>query len=128
MSMLKMEEIANRKRCQFQFRHRLEKKLHNVLEGKTELLFEFKEINDDQANIIINILHDRLSISGHYFEHMWFVDEQNVLCEGNIISVKCSSKFNIAKITAPYWNPGEFEGDDTTMTIGRFHYQQFVHR
>ena len=46
-------------------------------------------------------------ICGHYFEHMWFVDEQNVLYEGHIISVKCSSKSNIAKITATYWKPKE---------------------
>ena len=69
-----------------------------VLEGKTELLFEFQELNDDQANIIKYILHDTLSISGHYFEHMWFVDEQNVPYEGHIISVKLLSKSNIAKL------------------------------
>ena len=54
-------------------------------------------------------------ISGHYFEHMWFVNEQNV-CYMKA-SVICSSKSNIAKITAPYWKPGESEeGDDITMT------------
>ena len=103
------------------FRHRLEKKLRNVLEGKTELLFEFQELNNDQASIIKNILHDPLCISGNYFEHMWFVNEQNVLYEGHITSVKCSSKSKITKITATYWKPGESEeGDDVTMTLFAF--------
>ena len=70
----------------------------HVLEGKIELLFKFQELNDDQANKYI--LHDTLSISGHCFEHMWFVDEQNVPYEGHIISVKLLSKSNIAKLTA----------------------------
>ena len=65
-------------------------------------MLEFQELNDDQANIIKNILHDPLCVSGHYFEHMWFVDEQNVLYEGHTISVKLLSKFNVAKITYCY--------------------------
>ena len=92
-----------------------------------------QELDDDQANIIKNILHDPISISGHYFEHMWFVNEQNVLYEGHITSVKCSSKSSIPKVTATYWKPGKSEGgDDVTMTIfcifGRFHVWRFVHR
>ena len=81
------------------------------------IAIELQELDDDQANIIKNILHDPISISGHYFEHMWFVNEQNVLYEGHITSVKCSSKSSIPKVTATYWKPGKSEGDDVTMTI-----------
>ena len=70
----------------------------------------------------------------HYFQHMWFVNGQNMLYEGHITSLKCSSKSKITKFysflleTWRIWRRRRWRYNDTFCILGRFHYWRFVCR
>ena len=50
-------------------------------------------------NIIKAILANPEVIDGLYFEHLWFINEANVLYQGKIVAVNLSKKFKIYKVT-----------------------------
>ena len=58
------------------------------------------------------------AIIGLHFEHMWFVNNQNVLYQGHVLSVKCVPKGHICQKLLLY--TGNDEGDDVTMTVYEF--------
>ena len=45
------------------------------------------------------ILTNPAVIIGLHFEHMWFVNNQIVLYQGHVLSVKCSKRSNMPKVT-----------------------------
>ena len=70
------------------FRKTLQKKLISVAEGKSELSVEFSDLTDDQMNTISEVLGNPCTINGIYCEHLWFVNQQNVMYKGHFINVK----------------------------------------
>ena len=90
------------------------KKLQDVADGKAQLHDEFPELQDNQR---APLLQYSPIIIGLHFEHMWFVNNQSVLYQGHVLSVKCSKRSNMPKVTATYWNHDEDqnEGDDVTI-------------
>ena len=50
---------------------------------------------------------------------MSFIDGQNVVYNGQIISVKTSGKYKITKVTDTYWKDDETEEEHVNMTCGR---------
>ena len=95
-----------------------------MADGKAQLHDEFPELQDNQRSTITAILTNPAIIIGFHFEHMWFVDNQNVLYQGHVLSVKCSKRSNMPKFTATYmyWKHDENqdEGDDVTMAVYEF--------
>ena len=91
------------------YRRKLQKKIQSVAEGNAELCIEFPEMDESHINITKAIL---------YFEHLWFVNEENVLYQGKIVAVKLSKN----KVTATYWKRGssQEDGDDVSMTLYEF--------
>ena len=61
-------------------------------------------------------------IDGLCFEHLWFVNEENVLYQGKIVAVKLSKNCKGYKVTATYWKRGssQEDGDDVSMTLYEF--------
>ena len=96
--------------------------MQDVADGKAQLHDEFPELQDNQRSTITAILTNPAIIIGFHFEHMWFVDNQNVLCQGHVLSVKCSKRSNMPKVTTTYWKHDENqdEGLDVTMTVYEF--------
>ena len=90
-----------------------------MADGKAQLYDEFPELQDNQRSTISAILTNPAVIIGL---HMWFVDNQNVLYQGHLLSVKCSKRSNMTKVIATYWKHDENqdEGDDVTMTVYDF--------
>ena len=79
---------------------------------------EFPDLTRDQANTISKALLSPCTINDLYFAHMWFIDGQNVMYNGHIISVKTSGKYKIPKVTATYWKDDETEeGEHVNMTL-----------
>ena len=93
-----------------------------MVDGKTQLHDEFPELQNNQRSTITAILTNPAVIIRLHFEHMWFVDNQNVLYQGHVLSVKCSKRSNMPQITATYWKHDENqdEGDDVTITVYEF--------
>ena len=85
------------------FRRKLQKNLQDVADGKAQLQDEFPELQDNQRSTIAAILTNPAVIIGPHFEHMWFVNNQIVLYQGHVLSVKCSKGSNMPKVTATYW-------------------------
>ena len=104
------------------FRKTLQKKLNSVAEGRSELSIEFADLTDDQINTILEVLANPCTINGLYCEHLWFVNQQNVMYKGHVINVKCSKKSTTPKVTVTYWKyeETEEEGEDVTMTLIEF--------
>ena len=71
------------------FRRKLEKKFKLIFEGEIDLYNEL-DITRDQANTISKTLSNPCTLNDLYFAHMWFIDGQNVMYNGRIISVKTS--------------------------------------
>ena len=80
---------------------------------------EFPDLTRDQANTISKVLSSPCTLNDLYFAHMWFIDGQNVMYNGHIISVKTSGKYKIPKVTATYWKDDETkeEGEQVNMTL-----------
>ena len=72
------------------YQRKLQKKIHGVAEGNAELCIEFPEMDESHINITKAILANPEVIDGLYFEHLWFVNEENVLYQGKIVAVKLS--------------------------------------
>ena len=51
-----------------------------------------------EAPLRAAILTNPAVIIGLHFEHMWFVNNQNVLYQGHVLSVKCSKRSNMPKV------------------------------
>ena len=104
------------------FRKTLQKKLNSVAEGRSELSVEFADLTDDQMKTILEVLANPCTINGLYCEHLWFVNQQNVMYKGHVINVKCSKKSTTPKVTVTYWKyeETEEEGEDVTMTLIEF--------
>ena len=104
------------------FRKTLQKKLNSVAEGRSELSVEFVDLTDDQMKTILEVLANPCTINGLYCEHLWFVNQQNVMYKGHVINVKCSKKSTTPKVTVTYWKyeETEEEGEDVTMTLIEF--------
>ena len=58
----------------------IEKKLHCVAADNVEL-------SEAQRSAVLTTLPDISSLNGFYFEHVWYVEEYNVLYNGHIIFV-----------------------------------------
>ena len=87
-----------------------------------ELSVEFADLTDDQMKTILEVLANPCTINGLDCEHLWFVNQQNVMYKGNVINVKCSKKSTTPKVTVTYWKyeETEEEGEDVTMTLIEF--------
>ena len=85
----------------------------DVADGKAQLRDEVPELQDNQRRTITAIPTNPAVIIGLHFEHMWFVNNQNVLYQGHVLSVKCSKRSNMPKVTVTYWKHDENqdEGD-----------------
>ena len=84
------------------------------------MLNEFPELSPHQITTILNILSDISSTLGLYFEHLWYVNEKNVLYNGHVVCVKPFTKSKIPKVIVTYnWKTDEAEedGENVTMTI-----------
>ena len=101
------------------FRRSIEKKLRCVVEMEHNLLNEFPELSPHQVSIILKVLSDTSSILGLYFEHLWYVNEKNVLHNGHVVSVKPLTKSKVPKVIVFYWKSDEDEedGENVTMTV-----------
>ena len=104
------------------YRRKLQKKIQSVAEGNAELCIEFPEMDESHINITKAILANPEVIDGLYFEHLWFVNEENVLYQGKIVAVKLSTNYKMYKVTATYWKRGssQEDGDDVSMTLYEF--------
>ena len=71
------------------------KKMQDVADGKAQLHDEFPELQDNQRSTSTAILTNPAVVIGLHFEHMWFVNNQNVLYQGHVLSLKCSKRSNI---------------------------------
>ena len=91
------------KDCRKLRERKLQKKVQNVADGKGQLHDGFPELQDNQKSTISAILTNPAIISGHHFEHMWFVDNLNVLYQVHVVSVKCSKQSKVPKVTATDW-------------------------
>ena len=80
-----------------------EKKSISVAEGKSELPIQFSYLTDDQMNTISEDLANPCTINGLYCEHLWFVNQQNVMYKGHVINVKYSKKSTTLKVRVTYW-------------------------
>ena len=83
------------------------------------LLNEFPELSPHQVSIILKVLSDTSSILGLYFEHLWYVNEKNVLYNEHVVSVKPLTKSKVPKVIVFYWKSDEDEedGENVTMTV-----------
>ena len=79
-------------------------------------------MDESHINITKAILANPEVIDGLYFEHLWFVNEENVLYQGKIVAVKLSKNRKVYKVTATYWKHGstQEDGDDVSMTLYEF--------
>ena len=104
------------------YQRKLQKKIQSVAEGNAELCIEFSEMDESHINITKAILANPKVIDGLFFEHLWFVNEENVLYQGKIIAVKLSNNCKVYKVTATYWKRGssQEDGDDVSMTLYEF--------
>ena len=80
------QKVKNQKK-EDTFRRSIEKKLRCVVEMEHNLLNEFPELSPHQVSIILRVLSDTSSILGLYFEHLWYVNEKNVLYNVHVVSV-----------------------------------------
>ena len=72
-------------------------------------------------NSISEVLASPCMVNGLYCEHLWFVNQQNVMYKGHVINVKYSKKSTTPKVTVTYWKYDETdEGEDVTMTLIEF--------
>ena len=112
------QRVKNQKK-EDTFRKSIEKKLRCVVEKEDNLLNEFPKLSPHQITTILNILSDISSILGLYFEHLWYVNEKNVLYNGHVVFVKPYTKSKIPKVIVTYWNTdkAEEDGENVTMTI-----------
>ena len=103
------------------YRRKLQKKIQSVAKGNGELCIEFPEMDESHINITKAILANPEVINGLYFEHLWFVNEENVLYQGKT-AVKLSKNCKVYKVTATYWKRGssQEDGDDVSMTLYEF--------
>ena len=113
-----MLKVKNQKK-EDTFRRSIEKKLRCVVEMEHNLLNEFPELSPHQVSIILKVLSDTSSILGLYFEHLWYVNEKNVLYNGHLVSVKPLTKSKVPKVIVFYWKSDEDEedGENVTMTV-----------
>ena len=74
------------------------KKLQDVAHGKAQLQDEFPELQDNQRSTITAILTNPAVMIGLHFEYMCFVNNQIVLYQGHVLSVKCSKRSNICNL------------------------------
>ena len=88
------------------YRRKLQKKIQSVAEGNAGLCIEFPEMDESHINITKAILANPEVIDGLDFEHLWFVNEENVLYQGKIVAVKLSKNCKVYKVTATYWKRG----------------------
>ncbi|KAL5497354.1 hypothetical protein EMCRGX_G013815, partial [Ephydatia muelleri] len=89
------------------YRRKLQKKIQSVAEGNAELYIEFQRwMNPTKA-----ILANPEVIDGLCFEHLWFVNEENVLYQGKIVAAKLSKNCKGYKVTATYWKRGSSQED-----------------
>ena len=77
------------------FRRGVETKLRSVAENLENLEKEFPELSEAQRSTILTVMSDSSSLNGLYFEHVWYVNEHNVLYNGHIIFVKPLTKSKI---------------------------------
>ena len=76
--------------------------ISNVADGKAQLHDDFPaELR--KAPLLPVILTNPAIINGLHFEHLWFVNNQNFLYQSHVISVKCSKRSNVPKVTSTYW-------------------------
>ena len=101
------------------YRRKLQKKIQSVAEGNAELCIEFPEMDESHIKAI---LANSEVIDGLCFEHLWFVNEENVLYLSKIVAVKLSKNCKGYKVTATYWKRGcsQEDGDDVSMTLYGF--------
>ena len=69
------------------YRRKLQKKIQSVAEGNAELCIEFPEMDESHIKAI---LANPEVIDGLCFEHLWSVNEENVLYQSRIVAVKLS--------------------------------------
>ena len=79
------------------FQKTLQKKLNSVAEGRSELSVEFADLTDDQMKTILEVLANPCKCNK--CEHLWFVNQQNVMYKDHVINVKCSKKSTTPKAT-----------------------------
>ena len=84
------------------YQRKLQKKIQSVAEGKAELCIEFPEMDESHISITKAIIANPVVIDGLYFEHLWFINEENVLYEGKIVAVKLFKNCKVYKVTATY--------------------------
>ena len=101
------------------YRRKLQKKIQSVAERNAELCIEFPEMDESHIKAI---LANSEVIDGLCFEHLWFVNEENVLYLSKIVAVKLSKNCKGYKVTATYWKRGccQEDGDDVSMTLYGF--------
>ena len=80
------------------FRRSIERKLHSVAENLEKLDKEFPELSEAQKSTILTVMSDSSFLNGLYFEHVWYVNEHNVLYNGHIIVLKPLTKSKIPKV------------------------------
>ena len=85
----------------------VDKKLLSTAENVENLEKDFSELSEAQRSTILTVLSDVPSLNGVYFEHVWYVEEHNVLYNGHIIVVKPLMKFKIPKVIVTYWKTDE---------------------
>ena len=88
-----------------------------MADGKAQLHDEFPELQDNQRSTITAILSNPAVNIGLHFEHMWFVNNQSVLYQGHVLSVKCSKRSSMPNVTATYWKHDENQEDRDDVTI-----------
>ena len=69
-----------------------------VAECNAELCIEFPEMDESHINISKAILANPEVIDGLDFEHLWFVNEENVLYQGKIVAVKFAKNCKVYKV------------------------------
>ena len=79
-------------------------------------------MDESHINITKAIPANPEVIDGLYFEHLWFVNEENVLYQGKIVAVKLSKNCKVYKVTATYWKreSNQEDGDDVSTTLYEF--------
>ncbi|KAL5491100.1 hypothetical protein EMCRGX_G016322 [Ephydatia muelleri] len=97
------------------YQRKLQKKIQSVAEGNAELCIEFPEMSESHINITQAILANPEVIDGLYFEHLWFVNEENVFYQGKIVAVKLSKNCKVYKVAATYWKRGSSQEDGFYM-------------
>ena len=76
-------------------------------------------MDESHINITKAILANPEVLDGLYFEHLWFVNEENVLYQCKIVAVKLSKNCTVYKVTATYWKreSSQEDGDDASITL-----------